>query len=98
MRAVGLSDLDLATRAVMAVPQDAQAQFAQELLCDAHACDLWRKQSGGAHPSGGTGSLFAQATLFPTVQVNGADKAYCAAFMVVLQALNAWRTRDHKVL
>ena len=61
MRPVGLSDLDLAARILLSVPLDKQLSFVAQLLDDAHTSDLWRKRHGSVHPSGGTGSLYAQA-------------------------------------
>ncbi len=95
MRSVGVSDLDLAARAVMAVPPNERVHFIEVLLEDTHVSDLWRKRYGNSHPSGGTGSLFAQASLHPTSTSNRADQTYCEALSLVLKALNAWRARTH---
>lgn len=97
MRAVGVSDLDLAARAVMAVPRDRQTEFAAGLLEDAHVCDLWRKRFHTAHISGGTGSLYRQASLYKTAPQDRVSWEYCNAFSIVLQSLEAWRTRIHSV-
>ena len=97
MRAVGLSDLDLAARVVVSVPPDKQLSFVRQLLDDAHASDLWRKRHGTAHPSGGTGSLYSQAALHRVSTEAPVDRAYCASLGAVLQGLEAWRDRNHKV-
>lgn len=98
MRAVGLSDLDLAARAVMSVPPNQQMNFAERLLEEAHLSDLWCKRIGTAHASGGTGSLYMQASVHNTVPLKWSDSAYCGAFCIILQALEAWRERTHKIL
>ncbi len=95
MRQIGLSDLDLAARAVMRAPYQ-RAWFAADLIEAAHSADKVCKRTGRAHPSGGTGSLYAQAALHPLAprEVCGAD--YLAALSVLLEALVAWRARmDH---
>lgn len=93
MRAVGLSDLDVAARALLALPPDRWADMADGLVRDAHVADLWRKRFGTAHPSGGTGSLYAQATLGQTVPSSDCTPHYCAALREVLRALEARRKR-----
>jgi hypothetical protein len=97
MRSVGLSDLDLAARALLAVPQETWITAAGHLIEAAHAADLWRKRHG-AHPSGETGSLYAQASLCPRVATSPSSARYCAALLAVLQALELWRNRAHREL
>ena len=97
MRAVGLSDLDVAVRAVMQVPLSQQEGFAADLIERAHISDIWRKRYGKTHPSGGTGSLFTQASLHPLGTASPADPRYCHALGIVLNKLNQWRGRFHKV-
>ncbi len=94
MRRVGLSDLDLATRTVLAMSQEDWDVHARSLIEGAHAADLWRKRYGRAHPDGGTGSLYAQASLYPRAASRMCSQRYCAALQVVLRALNEWRHRD----
>jgi len=96
MRAVGLSDLDVATRALVAVPRRDWAKMAEGLITDAHTADRWRKRHGVAHPGGGTGSLYAQATLYPRAASSECSARYCAALMVILTALEDWRARTHR--
>lgn len=93
MRAIGMSDLDAATRAVLAVPPYRQAAFAARLIEDAHSADVSRKRTGRAHPNGGTGSLCAQAACHPRTCEAAGTPAYCAALSVVLSALGQWRAR-----
>jgi hypothetical protein len=98
MRSVGLSDLDLAARALLAVPQETWTAAAGQLIEAAHTADLWRKRHGRAHPSGGTGSLYAQASLCPRVATSPPSARYCAALLAVLQAVELWRNRAHREL
>lgn len=95
MRSVGLTDLDLATRALLAVPRTAWAEMAAELIADAHTADLWRKRFSSAHPNGGTGSLCAQASLYPRAGSAQSSALYCSALSTLLHALEAWRNRLH---
>ena len=95
MRSVGLTDLDLATRALLAAPRGTWAATAAKLIEDAHTADLWRKRQGRAHPNGGTGSLYAQASLYPRAVTSRSTARYCAALSTLLQALEAWRNRLH---
>lgn len=98
MRSVGLSDLDVATRALLMQPHSDWDGFAGRLIADAQAADMWRKRHGVAHPSGGTGSLYAQATLYPRAASSACCARYCAALGVVLEALAAWRGRSNRDL
>lgn len=98
MRRVGLSDLDVAVRALLARPRRDWAAFAAELIERAHTADIWRKRYGVAHPSGGTGSLYAQASLHQRAAASDCSPRYCAALVVVLKALEAWRTRSDQEL
>jgi len=93
MRAVGLSDLDAAARALLAVPKDRWSVTAERLIQEAHIADLWRKRFGTAHPNGGTGSLYAQAALGQAVSSSQCSAQYCSALGVVLCALTRWRNR-----
>ena len=93
MRGVGLSDLDAATRALLAQPRETWQAAAAQLIDDAHTADLCRKRLGQAHPNGGTGSLYAQARLGQRVTTRNCGQHYCAALSVLLQALEAWRNR-----
>jgi len=97
MRAVGLSDLDVAARALLAQPPCDRAGFATRLIAQAHTADLWRKRFGVACPNGGTGSLYAQACLWPRVPSSKCSASYCSALAEVLDALAAWRARGDNV-
>ncbi|MCF2903549.1 hypothetical protein L0666_00980 [Octadecabacter sp. CECT 8868] len=96
MRQVGLTDLDLAARVLLAAPPEAWPDLASTLVEDAHVADLWRKRYATAHPNGGTGSLYAQAALYPRSRIGGCSKPYCMAMAAVLEALQAWRNRVSK--
>ena len=93
MRAVGLSDLDVAARALLGQPQGDWPKVAAQLIVDAHTADVWRKRYGVAHPNGGTGSLYAQASLLPCARSTQCGEQYCAALAQVLAALAQWRAR-----
>ena len=95
MREIGLTDLDLATRVLLAVPRGRWAATAAELIADAHTADLWRKRQGCAHPNGGTGSLYAQASLYTRAGTSRSSARYCAALSALLLAIDAWRNRLH---
>lgn len=96
MRAVGLTDLDAATRAVVLMPPANWVKAARAMMDAAHVADIWRKRTGRPHPSGGTGSLYVQATLHPVAAASLADPRYCAAMAAVLLALSDWRLRVHQ--
>lgn len=96
MRRVGLSDLDVAARALLAAPRTDWGDVARALIEGAHTSDVWRKRHGSAHPAGGTGSLYAQASLRPCVPSSACEPPYCDALAVMLQALETWRNRAHK--
>lgn len=93
MRSVGLSDLDMAARAVLVLPAEDQARGAEGLIWAAHQADLVRKRSGRSAPCGGTGSLYAQAALGEVSPIRDATPAYCTAMAHVLCALEGWRQR-----
>ncbi|MGJ8612512.1 MAG: DUF7742 family protein [Octadecabacter sp.] len=95
MRSVGLSDLDQAARALMHLPPPEWDRLARRLIEQAHVADIWRKRHGVAHPDGGTGSLYAQASLLPRVATSRCTAQYCAALEAILRALASWRMRDH---
>jgi hypothetical protein len=96
MRSVGLSDLYLAARTLLAAPQETWITMAGQMIETAHTADLWRKRHCRAHPNGGTGSLYAQASLCPRVVLSPASGRYCAALLAVFQALELWRNRGHR--
>lgn len=94
MRSVGLSDLDMAARALLVQPKACWASEARALIEAAHCADIWRKRTGSAHPSGGTGSLYSQAALGRPNGLVSCDSLYCEALGAVLDALKGWRARD----
>mgnify|MGYP003630823097 CR=1 FL=1 len=59
MRAVHLSDLNLAARALLAVPDNGRRELLKYLIQYAHLADKFRKKTGRAHPQFGDGSLGA---------------------------------------
>lgn len=95
MRKVGLTDLDLAARAVMRAPYH-RVRFAADLIEAAHTADKVRKRTGRGHVGGGTGSLYAQAALCPVAPREACQADYLAALSDVLVALSAWRGRTNQ--
>lgn len=96
MRRIGLSDLDMAARALVhAQPLDPQG-FVSELLDDAHMADIARKRLGWVPRVCGTGSLYAQAEVLRPPFRSPNDPEYLSALAVVSEALIAWRTRLHQ--
>ena len=93
MRQVGLSDLDMAARVLLTRPRGDWRAVVAGLIEQAHTADIWRKRTGRAHPNGGTGSLYAQAALWPRGASSVCDPPYCAALSAVLDGLAAWRAR-----
>ena len=93
MRAVGVCDLDLMARVLLAHPRACWASLAREMIEDAHVADKWRKRKGRPHPAGGTGSLYAQASLYPRSTSGRAHRDYCRALNCATGAVIAWRDR-----
>lgn len=50
-------------------PQADWQGLAGRLICDAHAADLYRQETGRAHPYWGDGSVLARVLKVPTVPV-----------------------------
>ncbi|MCF7700338.1 hypothetical protein GLR48_13595 [Loktanella sp. M215] len=88
MRPVGLSDLDDAVRAVLAVRVADRAATAVRLVGQACVADRYRKRLGRRHPAWGDGTLSAAARAGPMVAASGwCDRDYRAALAVMLAAL-----------
>lgn len=96
MRAVGLSDLDLAARVLLMQPQERWRAVVRHMLEAAHTADVWRKRTGRRHPEGGTGSLFVQASLMPRSRAGRSDPRYISALLSVLEGLADWRARGER--
>lgn len=96
MRPILPGDLDCAVAVVMAQPPATRAAVAARMLEQADLADRYRKKLGRAHPVYGTGSLMSAALCWPEGPRGRVyDASYCAALIVVLRALQAWRARDH---
>lgn len=98
MRAVGLSDLDMAAWALLGLPAGTRQAAMTRMLVAAHCADKWRKRTGRAMPDGATGSLYVQAQLLAAQVGAGAraqagGPAYGLALAVVLSEVQAWRGR-----
>jgi hypothetical protein len=57
MRCVRLTDLNIATRVLMAAPLNSQRDLIDKLIQNARTADKYRKKTGLAHPKWGVGSL-----------------------------------------
>ncbi|MFT5066750.1 MAG: hypothetical protein ACJAXK_001197 [Yoonia sp.] len=57
MRCVRLTDLNIATRVLMAAPLNSQRDLIDKLIQNARTADKYRKKTGRAHPKWGVGSL-----------------------------------------
>ncbi len=93
MRAVGLSDLDMAARAAECVPPAAREEFARAMIERAHLADKVRKRLGRAMVDGSTGSLYDEACRHDRSRGAGTGESYFSAMAVVLEALRIWRAR-----
>lgn len=92
MRAILATDLDIAARAVAAVPEAQRAALVARLLDRAHAGDKWRKATGRAHPAFGPGTLAAAAAGLPLAPApRRFDPAACAALATVIAGIARWR-------
>ena len=65
MRPVTLADLEVAARALLAMPKAARAVAARELLAEAAAADRHRLATRRLHPHFGDGTLMAAAMQRP---------------------------------
>lgn len=93
MRAVHLSDLNLAARTLMLVrAQDRSARIAQ-ILDQAHTADKFRKRIGRAHFPYGNGTLAAACQPYPKhTMPNHCDQNYLASMDAVVRGLLARRS------
>ena len=88
MRAVGLADIELAVRVLLAVPEAQRPALMAELLSRADTADRYRKRLGRMHPAFGSGTL-ASAAGFLTAAPRPAriDGVVLATYRMVLEAL-----------
>ena len=88
MRAIHLTDLDIATRVLMGLPAGQQAEAARDIVAGARLADRFRKRLRRRHPVWGDGTL-AQAALAvrgPAASPR-CDARYRAAMVGLLAAI-----------
>ena len=88
MRAVHLSDLNLASRTLMVVAPSQRQAFAQGLLDAAHVADKVRKRTGRAHVQYGNGTLGGACQRHPKAKMpDWCDSEYLDCMQMVIVAL-----------
>ena len=88
MRAVHLSDLNMAARTLLAVPDTGRRNLAHLLIKNAHLADKYRKKTGRAHPRYGDGSLCAVCLpLARTAMPDRCDPRYLECLGIVIEGL-----------
>lgn len=87
MRPVYLSDLDAATRVVLAAADADRPNVAQRLVQRADIADRYRKRLGKAHPVFGTGTLTSAACSLSRAPSVSCDARYRTCLGLVLAAL-----------
>lgn len=98
MRGLAQSDLSVAARRLIGLPEVAWEQTVQDLLDRAHAADLYRKRLGRWHPLWGNGTLAAAARLgdrgvgLPPEPFLS-DHRFFAALGAVIDGVMHWRAR-----
>ena len=95
MRPIALADLEVAVRALLAVPETARTETATALLRAAEMADEYRAESGEVHPIFGNGTLMSAALHY---KLAPRPAAYCAkeiaTFTILLNAIAA-RGNNH---
>ncbi|MFT5630208.1 MAG: hypothetical protein ACI9HB_001377 [Gammaproteobacteria bacterium] len=88
MRRAHLTDLNIATRVLLAAPAEDHQDIAQKLIRNAHTADKYRKKTGRAHPIWGAGSL-ADACMghIKAPLLKGCDAGYLACLSTVVAGL-----------
>jgi len=61
MRPVLFADIEVAMRALLAVPQKDWDALATKLIAEARTADRWRQETGQTHPRLGPGTLMGAA-------------------------------------
>ena len=93
MRAVYLSDLNLAGRTLMMVRAEDRSRWIAQILDHAHAADKFRKRIGRAHLPYGNGTLAAACQHHPKHPMPiHCDANYLASMEAVIRGLLARQT------
>lgn len=87
-------DLCWSARALLAVPPDARAGLARQLIAQAERADRHTRRTGRLHPVWGDGSLMCVAGRLPRAAEPFVDDlAYCACLITMLRALERHKMR-----
>lgn len=95
MRPVHLTDIDMVTRVLLAVPTVEWAAVARRIIQGARMADRYRKRFGQRHPVWGDGSLSAASAAQPgAVPPTRCHATYRQALIIVIDALEDSTTFD----
>ncbi|RYG91933.1 hypothetical protein EU803_05640 [Loktanella sp. IMCC34160] len=90
MRPLLPGDLDMAVRALLAVPEPDRPGLARQLLDEAQVADKTCRRLGRAHPAFGDGSLYEAARRHQRESLpDYCNDSYCAALAVLIEAVMA---------
>lgn len=88
MRAVHLTDLDIAARVLAGQGCAARDRLARRMIAFARLADLYRKRTGKPHPRWGAGALQdAARRLGPVTDADARSDAYRSGLAAILKAL-----------
>ncbi|MGY6536661.1 MAG: DUF7742 family protein [Pararhodobacter sp.] len=92
MSPVGLGDLAVAARALMAVPAHRRAKVMRAMIRQADRAHRYGQRTGRLHPRLGNGTLMSAALARPQARFSGpADADWLACLAEVVAAVMAWR-------
>ena len=95
MRAIHLSDLNLAARTLMVAHSCERLKFLFSLFENTNAADKYRKHTGLAHPQFGNGSLGAACQNYPKAPMpDRCQPQYLDCLRVVIEGLLTSETDD----
>ena len=88
MRAVHLSDLNMAARALLAAPERRRRNLVRLLIQNACLADTYRKKTGKVHPQYGDGSLCAACQpMTKAAMPDRCDPDYLECLGIVIEGL-----------
>ncbi len=91
MRPVTLADLEVAARALLALPQRARRAAARAMLAEAEAADRHRQATRSLHPAFGDGTLMSVAMRRPlAARPSALDGASVSVFVLLLNEIDQW--------
>ena len=89
MRAIHLTDLDIATRVLLAIPDDHRENLAVRIIAGTRLADTYRKRLGRRHHKWGDGSLAnAALAIGEPAPVQRCHAGYRRALSLILCALD----------